>query len=217
MTKIANVTLQTDFGWYQDAGATTPETMPSGENQEGKVFSWNPNSGLMELRHPKLFFGPMALTSVTGNMAISTSWTTLALAVPNDGIGQRGGMTAYPPKGRYGICGFVGVASSIDNLTIHLRVMQGTSESNPAQPNIAVGNPVVVGEGVGTIPKANYAYQVYFEATDIQYGGAPNHACEILVQACGDYAGGVALGSSGVTNIASRGRIQRWDGEFGTI
>lgn len=213
MTKIANVTLQTDFGWYQDPGATTPEAMPSGENQEGKVFSYNPNSGLMELRHPKLFFGPMALTS--GNIPIGKEWTTLATAVPSDGIGMRGGMSAYVPRGRYGISGFVAVASPSDNLTIHLRVMQGTTESNPAQPNIAVGNPVVVGEGVCTIAKANYAFQVCFEGTDIQYGGAPNHACEILVQACGDYAGGVALASSGITNMASRGRIQRWDGEFG--
>lgn len=219
-----NIALQTLLNSYSvatDPTDLTPETSPSGENQEGKTWSWDPNNGgSWKIRHPKIFFGPMAMTTgTTGNLSIPVypTWKILTTNVPFDGIGFRGGMSAYVPKGRYGIQGFVTVSSTASNNTFYIQVTQGLGETDPTnQPNIAIGTPIVVGEGTGTATSANFVYSIPFEATDIQYAGAPNHACEILVQISAAASGGTALASSGPTLITSRGRVQRWDGEYGT-
>lgn len=200
------------------------EGFPSGENQEGRVWGWNPNTGRPELRHPKIFFGPMALDASTGNISLTTNtWVPLYGAVDADGF--RPGMVAYVPRGRYGLFGKVAIATTSTGKTYYVRVRQGTTEDDPVnQAKIAIGNPVTVGGGIGISPAvASAPFSIPFLAPDIQYAGDPFHADEIWVEVYAENTGsapgaGAAISTSGQAAQAtiSSGVLIRWDGQHGT-
>lgn len=223
MTKVANVDPAT-LSFYEDPGARIGENFPSGENQEGKTFSWNPNSQLYELRHTKVCFGPMAITAGPngngGNYPLGQyipgqpiPWTRLIS--PLDFQAFHGDMVGYLPKGRWGAKAQVAVAAPVDDVTFYMRIMQGTVEADVNRPNMAFGSPVLVGEGVGTSGKANRAFMIHGIATDIQFGGGPGKACEVVVEMCATAPGCVALATTGPIVMASRGEFIRWDGLYG--
>lgn len=197
---------------------------PANENQEGKVWSWVPKFRGFRLRHPKQFFGPMALdTGTTGPIGLTNNtWVPLYSGIPGDGIGFRKGMVQYVPKGRYGMRGQILIATPSTSVTYHARVRQGNSEDNPGtQPRIAVGTAITVGGGCqASHPTASVPFTLIFEADDIQVGVAKDHAAEIWVEVYAESAGagaGSALAAQtlSVTTTVTKGVIWRWDGLYG--
>jgi hypothetical protein len=213
------------------------EPMPSGDDHTGLGFFLNPTTNTFQLQPVRQTFGPMAMTpGAIGNTPITAiwnpadpqaPWTQLVTAVPGAPF-MRGGMAGYLPNGRWGLMGALGVAASpaAFNATVYLRVMQGTNEGNPGQPNIATGNPitidpatglhvdnrVMVGGGYATIDYSNRAGEVIFFATDIQCNVPFGHACEIILEACATSLGVTALAATGPEIIGSRGTFTRWNG-----
>lgn len=201
-----------------------PEPFPSGENHEGWCPGWNPNTQRMELRPPKVVFGPGALDSSTGNIALATdTWTALYTAIPGDGIGMRGGMVGYLPKGRWSIRGQVCIATPSTNKAYRVRVRQGTTEAEPVtQPKIIGGNPItLVGGGATTCPgTANAIFTLPFSVTDIQCNMARDYANEVWVEVYADSTGadpGAALASTGASGNGeiSHCTFIKWDGLYG--
>lgn len=200
------------------------EGSPSNENQEGKVWGWNPNTQRMELRHPKIFFGPGALDASTGNIALSNNaWVGLYSGVPADGIGFRAGLVGYVPKGRYGVFGHVAISTAATTAVHYVRVRQGTTETNPAnQPRIMVGAPVTVGGGVGVSPAtANIPFSIPFSSSDMLVDVQLDWAAEIWVEVYAENIGAnasTALASTGqaVNSTISKLTFIRWDGLHGT-
>lgn len=200
------------------------EISPSNENQEGKVWEWNPNRQRMEFRHPKILFGAGALDASTGNISLTNNtWVALYTAVPGDGIGFRSGMVGYLPKGRYGCWGEVAISNVDANITMHVRIRQGITEANPTtQPRIIGGAPItLVGGGTQTgYATANSIFTIPFSVTDIQCNMKPGYANEVWVEV---YATGIVGASTAMSTSAQAGQGEmthmtfiRWDGLFGT-
>jgi hypothetical protein len=218
----------TTLDFYLDSNDTVPEPMPSGEKQEGKTWQWSPNVGPIDpvtglhkggyvLRFPKQMFGPGDLSAV-GYVNVTTDWTDLAGPIPTTAPFERAGGQYPGGRGRMGMDGHIALASDHDLVSVFLRVVQGTTEDDPIhQPNILNGNRVVVGEGCGTIWKADYAQQISFQAIDIQSINPVPKTPEILIQARHNTPGAIvtALPNSGFTTNASRYKIWRWDGDYG--
>lgn len=202
----------------------TTETSPSNENQEGKTWSWNPNQNRFDLRFPKITFGPGALDSSTGNIALTNNtWVKVTSGVPADGIGFRAGLVGYLPKGRWICWGQVAIATPTTGITYYARVRQGTTETDPTnQPRIMIGADVTVGGGIGWSPTtANLPFSLPFMATDIQCSTDPNYATEVWVEVYAENAAsgaGSALASSGQAANATISLLlfQRQDGLHGS-
>lgn len=94
-----------------------------GDGRDGYHWQWDSFSRHMELRPPKILFGPGAITS-TINLTQNT-WNNLYGAV--GASGYRGGLVAYIPRGNYVGSGQVAIATgSTANTTYTVRVLMGT-------------------------------------------------------------------------------------------
>lgn len=212
------------YGRNAEPAIVIPEGSPSNENQEGKVWGWNPNTQRMELRHPKILFGPGALDASTGNISLTNNaWVALYSGIPGDGIGFRAGLVGYVPKGRYGVFGHIAIATAATSAVHYARVMQGTTEANPAtQPRIMSGAAVVVGGGLATSPGvANVPFSIPFSSSDMLVDVPRDWAAEIWVEVYAENIGAnasSALASSGqgINSTISKCTFIRWDGLHGT-
>jgi len=201
------------------------EPLPSGENHEGWVESWNPNTQRKELRPPHIVCGAGALDASTGNIALTNNaWVALYTAIPGDGLGMRGGLVGYLPKGRWKLTGRVTIATPTAGVEYHVRIRQGTTESNPVtQPKIIGGNPItLVGGGLNTSHStANKPFEIHFHCSDIQCDMAWGYANEVWVEVYAENAAsgaGAALAShtqSGNGTI-SQCTFMKKDGLYGT-
>lgn len=215
-----------DLLYLYEPEALFAEPMPSGEGQHGKVWGWDPERGAMTLQHPKIMFGPGALDNLTGNVPVQFNvLTLLASAVPQDGLGMRGGLVAYVPAGRYGLWGHVSF-SGHSHVRYDVVVLQGRFPDNALQPRITVGGPVVVGGGSATAVGPSWSVvQTAFSAPDIQCYVAAGDACEIVVAVvASDIFGqrtsglaGVAMAELGPLPLGhvSKMTIMRWNGAPG--
>lgn len=94
-----------------------------GDGRDGFVWGWDSFSQHMELRPPKVLYGPGYITSNTG-MTVNT-WTNLYGSIGANGF--RTGLTAYIPRGNYMGFGQVAFASgSTANSAYTIRVLMGT-------------------------------------------------------------------------------------------
>lgn len=94
-----------------------------GDGRDGYVWGWDSFSGKMELRPPKILYGPGAITSTSG--LTQNAWNNLYGAVGANGF--RSGLTAYIPRGNYMGFGQVAVAGGgTSNAAYTVRVMMGT-------------------------------------------------------------------------------------------
>jgi hypothetical protein len=110
----------------------TPQVCPNGtpsalntcgDGRDGFVWGWDSFSGRMELRPPKILYGPGAVS--TNNALTQNAWTNLYGAVGANGF--RTGLTAYVPVGNYTGNVQVEVASgSLGNGVYTIRVLMGT-------------------------------------------------------------------------------------------
>lgn len=168
-----------------DAIALSAEPFPSGETHDGWVQQWSHRHQGVVLGPPQTSIGPAALDTSIGNIPLVPDvWTPMVGPVPQDGIGMRAGLVGYLPRGHWSVDGLIGFSSETPHSTMLIRVLQGRHANNPAQPNIAVGEPVWVGGGggnAGLIP--NRPFFAAFTAPSIQVISPPGHACEVWVEA----------------------------------
>jgi hypothetical protein len=94
-----------------------------GDGRDGYGYQWDSFSGRMELRPPKILYGPGAYTSNT--VITQNAWTGLYGGVGANGF--RTGLTAYVPRGNYMGFGQIALASGpTANSTYTVRVLTGT-------------------------------------------------------------------------------------------
>lgn len=116
-------------GWRD---ALTPQWCPNGtyaalntcgDGRDGFVWGFDSFSGKMELRPPKILYGPGAVTANAG--LTQNAWNNLYGSIGGNGF--RSGLTAYIPPGNYMGFGQIVVASgSVSNATTTVRVLMGT-------------------------------------------------------------------------------------------
>lgn len=110
----------------------TPQQCPNGtlaalntcgDGRDGFVWGWDSFSSKMELRPPKILYGPGAVTS--SGVLTQNAWNNLYGSVGSSGF--RGGLTAYIPRGNYMGFGQVAVASgTVSSSTYTVRVLMGS-------------------------------------------------------------------------------------------
>jgi hypothetical protein len=94
-----------------------------GDGRDGFGRQWDSFSQRMELRPPKILYGPGAITSNTA--LTQNAWTNLYGAIGANGF--RSGLTAYIPRGNYNGWGQIAVASGpTANSVYTVRVLMGT-------------------------------------------------------------------------------------------
>lgn len=106
-------------------GATNTGLNTCGDGRDGYVWGWDSFVQRMELRPPKILYGPGAMTSNNQFGApVQNAWNPLYGSIGANGF--RGGLTAYVPVGNYNGNYQVTFASNSANATWTVRVLMGT-------------------------------------------------------------------------------------------